>query len=338
MIRGCATLILVLAGSSLAYAQQAIAPKVDSAITHGLEFLAQKQQPDGAFEQNGPKLAITALSTMAFMANGHVPGSGRYGPAVRRALDLLVQKFPEDGYVGKVDGGRMYGQGIITLALAEACGIERDPERRQKMKKVLVKAVEVIVAAQNVKKADIYAGGWRYEPTSADSDLSLSGWNMLALRSCNNIGVSVQRDCIDRAANYVLRCYGKQEKGFMYQPGGAASPAMTGVGVLNLCLMDRASAPEVAGAATYLAKVTLNDDTRFCYYSFYYVTHAAYQLGDPVWAKVWKTSSDHLVSRQQEDGGWPQSRSGEEPGRIYATALAVLTLSTPNALLPVNQR
>lgn len=338
MSRVCVALALVLAGLPTLVAQEAVAPKVDSAITRGLEFLAQKQQPDGAFEANGPRLAITGLATMAFMANGHVPGDGRYGPTVRRSLELLVQKFPEDGYVGKVDGGRMYGQGIVVLTLAEAYGIERDLDRRQKIKKVLTKAVEVILAAQNVQKDPNNTGGWRYEPVSPDSDLSLSGWNMLALRSCNNIGVTVQRDCVDRAASYVLRCYNKGSNGFAYQPSGAVSPAMTGVGVLNLCLMDRASAPEVAGASAYITKLTLNDDTRFSYYSFYYVTHAAYQLGDSVWAKIWKMSSDHLASRQQEDGGWPQSRSGEEPGRIYATAMAILTLSTPNALLPVNQR
>jgi hypothetical protein len=272
------------------------------------------------------------------MANGHVPGDGRYGPTMRKALDVLVEEFPEDGYIGKVDGGRMYGQGIITLTLAEACGIERDPERRRRMEQVLIRAVEVIVAAQNVEKAPNHAGGWRYEPTSGDSDLSLSGWNMLALRSCNNIGISVRRECIDRAAEYVLKCYKKQEKGFTYQPGGSASPAMTGVGVLNLCLMDRAGAPEVAGGSSYLMGVSLTDDTRFPYYSFYYVTHAAYQLGGTPWTKLWKANSDHLVSRQQEDGGWPKSHSGEEPGRIYATAMAVLTLSTPNGLLPVHQR
>ncbi len=337
-MRAVLVVITVLACSSLACAQQAIAPKVDTAITRGLEFLAQKQHQDGAFEAAGPKLAISALSTMAFMANGHAPGDGRYGPTVRRALELLVKSFPEDGYVGRVDGGRMYGQGIITLTLAEACGIERDPERRQAMKKVLTKAVQVILTAQNVQKSAPYAGGWRYEPNSADSDLSLSGWNMLALRSCNNIGILVQREAIDRAAAYVLRCYKKEEKGFGYQPGNNASAAMTGVGVLNLCLMDRASAPEVGAASTYLSKLTLNDSTPFCYYSFYYVTHAAYQLGDPVWAKVWKNSSDHLVSKQQEDGGWPPSSTGSEPGRIYSTAMALLTLSTPNALLPVNQR
>ena len=335
-IRKISVILALFAGC--VSAAEPVSPKVDSAIVRGLEYLALQQKPNGAFGDNGPKIAISALSIMSFMASGHVPNDGRYGQTLRRGLDYLVESFPEDGYVGRVDGSHMYGQGIITLALAEAYGIEPDPARRAKIKLVLKRSVELILKAQQVQKDDNHAGGWRYEPGSPDSDLSLSGWNALALRSCNNIGISVQRDVIDRAAKYVLRCYKKNEKAFAYQPQNNASPAMTGVGVLNLCLMDRKDAPEVQEASNYLSTTKLSDDTRYPYYTFYYVTHAAYQLGDPLWSRIWKMSSDHLVSRQQEDGGWPQSRSGEEPGRTYATALAVLTLSTPNGLLPVHQR
>lgn len=337
LLRFC-IIVLTIVLCTLPAGAQAVSPKVDSAIVRGLEFLASKQQPTGAFEQGGPKVAISALSVMAFMASGHVPGDGRYGQTVRRGIDYLIDSFPKDGYVGKVDGSRMYGQGIITLTLAEAYGIEPDPVRRAKIREILVSSVGVIVKSQQVQKDATHAGGWRYEPGSTDSDLSLSGWNALALRSCNNIGISVQREAIDRAAQYVLRCYKKDEKAFAYQPWNPPSPAMTGVGVLNLCLMDRMDSPEVKAATNYLASVNLGDDTRFGYYSFYYVTHAAYQVGEPLWARVWKMSGDYLTSRQQEDGGWPQSRSGEEPGRTYATAIAILTLSTPNGLLPVHQR
>lgn len=321
-----------------ALALEPISPRVDTALVRGLEFLATHQQANGSFEQGGPKIAITALSLMAFMSSGHVPGDGRYGQTVRRGLDFILDSFPADGYVGKVDGSRMYGQGIITLALSEAYGLERDPARQAKMKAALISAVQVIVAAQQLKKDENHAGGWRYEPNAVDSDLSLSGWNMLALRSCNNIGISVQRDAIDKAAAYVLRCYRKQEKAFSYQPWQGPSPAMTGVGILNLCLMDRAESPEVAAAASYLSTANLNEDTRFPYYSFYYCTHAAYQLGEPVWSRTWKVTSDNLVARQEADGGWPQSRSGEEPGRIYATSMALLTLAIPSGLMPVHQR
>jgi hypothetical protein len=53
---------------------------------------------------------------------------------------------------------------------------------------------------------------------------------------------------------------------------------------------------------------------------------------------VWKTTQDQLLAVQMEDGGWPQSRQGEEPGRAYATSMAVLTLAVPYRLLPIYQR
>ena len=322
----------------LALPQEVVSPRVDLALSRGLEYLAAHQQPDGSFETTGPKSAITGLCVMAFLGSGHIPGDGRYGPVVRRGLEYLLKQFPDDGYVGRVDGSRMYGQGIITLALAEAYGVERDEARRNRIRACLQKSVEVIVAAQKIKKGDEHAGGWRYEPQAADSDLSLSGWNALALSACNNIGLSVNRQCITNATTYILRCYKKNEKGFAYQPSSQISPAMTGVGVLTLYLLEQPDRPEIPEAARYLASTNLNDDTRFPYYTLYYVTQAAFRLGGDTWTKLWKASSDYLVAHQLEDGSWPQSRTYEEPGRMYATAMALLTLDAPNRLVPVQQR
>ena len=45
-----------------------------------------------------------------------------------------------------------------------------------------------------------------------------------------------------------------------------------------------------------------------------------------------------LKQQDEKDGGWPQSREQQEPGRAYATAMAVQTLAIPYRLLPVYQR
>jgi hypothetical protein len=74
------------------------------------------------------------------------------------------------------------------------------------------------------------------------------------------------------------------------------------------------------------------------YYSMYYSTQAAFQAGPPIWPVIWLVTQDRLLVTQMKDGGWPQSRSGEEPGRVYATAMSVLTLSVPYRLLPIYQR
>ena len=314
-------------------------PQLDSAVEKGLAFLVKQQNGDGSIDGGGPKVGMTGLAVMAFLASGHTPDVGKYGLNVRRAVDYLLKQVPEDGYVGKVDGSRMYGHGITTLALAETLGVETTEANRLKIRSALNRMVKVILDAQDVKKEENFAGGWRYEPASGDSDLSLSGWNALALRAAQNVGISVPADRAQRAAGFVLKCYKADEKGFAYQPGQGASPAMTGVGVLNLYVLDASARPEVTAGAQYLLQKPVNDQTRMLYYSLYYATQAAYQAGEPTWSGVWKVSADQLLAMQtQADGGWPQSKSGEEPGRVYATSMALLTLSVPYRLLPIYQR
>jgi hypothetical protein len=329
----------LLIGPAAALAQSEADARVDGAIASALHFLAQQQAADGTIEGgNGPHAAITGLTLMAFLASGHTPEVGRYGLVVRHAADFLVQAAPDDGYFGRVDGSRMYGHGIITLALSEACGVEPDPTRRARIRAVLARAVQVILTAQDIPKSPDHSGGWRYEPQSGDSDLSLSGWNALALRAAQSIGMDVPKEKIARAVKFVLNCYQQPQGGFAYQPHGDPSVAMTGVGVLNLFLLDASDRSETAAGEQWLLAHPVNDETRMPYYSMYYSTQAAFQAGEPVWPVIWRITQDRLLSTQMKDGGWPQSRSGEEPGRVYATAMAVLTLSVPYRLLPIYQR
>lgn len=308
---------------------------INDAIRAGLTFLASRQAPEG---DGAPRLATTGLALMSFLAAGHAPDDGRFGQNVRHAIDILVHQAPEDGYFGRVDGSRMYGHGIIVLALAEAYGVEPHEANRAAMRAVIERGVAQILKAQDVAKGPDSAGGWRYEPTSFESDLSLSGWNILALRAAANVGIDVPKDHVDRAKTYVLQCYNKLQRGFAYQPHLDATPGMTGVAVLNLCLLDAGQRDEVQHGVQFILDHQTTDQTRFPYYTMYYVTQAAFQFGEPAWPPVWSNTRERLLKEQQPDGGWPQSRSGEEPGRVYATSMAVLTLCVPKSLLPTYQR
>jgi hypothetical protein len=319
-------------------AAQDVPPQVDKAIAGGLDFLAHHQNPDGSFEATGPKIALTGLSLMSFLASGHTPDEGRYGAVVRAATDYLVKTSPADGYWGRVDGSRMYGQGIATLALAEAYGADHDPRTRQLEREVLQRAVAVIFTAQDALKVEPFAGGWRYEPTNPDSDLSLSGWCALSLRAAAAVGIDVPKDRVARALTFVLRCFRADQSGFSYQPGRDASIAMTGVGMLNLYLLQGPDRPELVLGARYLVAHPVVDATPMPYYALYYSTQAAFQAGDPTWSNVWRSTQIRLLPAQNPDQGWPQSASGEEPGRIYATSMALLTLSVPYRILPIYQR
>jgi hypothetical protein len=331
---------VILGGGVGARGQETpLPPKLDEAVDHGLAFLARQQNADGSIDGGGPRLAMTGLSIMSMLASGHTPDVGRYGLTVRRAIDFELRQMPENGYIGKVDGSRMYGQGIVTLALAESLGVETTEAGRQRLRQALDRAVTGILAAQDVPKDAASAGGWLYEPTSVDSDLSMSAWNALALRAAANVGVDVPRERAQRAVAFILKCYRADQSGFAYQPGQDATEAMTAVGVLSLHLLDAGDRPELATATPQLAIKLPNEQTRYPYYAMYYATQAAFQAGEPVWPIVWRSTMDRLLAQQvQPDGGWPVSHTSDEPGRVYATAMAVLTLSTPYRLLPVDQR
>jgi hypothetical protein len=336
-------LLVVLSFSCVASAQAPttqpeVSPILDASIAKGLAFLDRQQLENGSFGAGDLRCAMTGLALMSYLSVGDTPDVGAYGSTVRRALEYLVAACPADGYYGGADNSRMYGQGIVTLALAQAYGVESDEASRARLRTALVKSVGVIVAAQNVTKDGNNAGGWRYLPQSTDSDLSLTGWNALALRAARSAGIAVPDDSPARTLAFVMRCWSPAAQGFGYQPNVPPTPATNAVGVLALHLLKGTDRPELAPAVKFLADHPATADVRFPYYSYYYTTQAAFQVGDPTWTAVWKNTQDQLLKLQEPDGGWAQSKSAEEAGRIYSTSMAVLTLSVPYRLLPAYQR
>jgi hypothetical protein len=284
-------------------------------------------------------VALTGLAVMAYLAAGRTPDAGKHALSVRNAIDYLAKVCPDDGYFGKVDGSRMYGHAIATLALAEAAGMEADEKQRARVRAALARATAVLIKAQKTQRSEEkFKGGWRYEVEVADSDLSVSSWCVLALRAAHNAGVDVPRESADRAAEFVLRCYNKDKKGFSYQPGGEPAITMTGAAVLSLSLLDRGNRDEVAGGMAFLMDHPVTDQTEFGYYARYYAAQAAFQVADERWPRVWRRTQDGLLKLQDKEGGWPAGRTEGEKGQTYTTAISVLTLGIPLRLLPAYQR
>jgi hypothetical protein len=168
--------------------------------------------------------------------------------------------------------------------------------------------------------------------------LSVVAWNALALRAARNVGIEVPKESVARTVEYVTGCYNAGQKGFSYQPGGAANVSMTGVGVLTLHLLDGAERAETAEGAKFLAANPPIDPAQFPYYATYYAVQAAFQAGEVAWPVVSKAQLERLIALQTPDGGWPQSTDTREPGRVYSTSMALLTLTVPYRLLPIYQR
>ena len=152
----------------------------DKACERGLAYLARVQKSDGSFPGTYSNVSC-ALASMAFMASGHFPGRGKYGDNLERAVLWLAGRPDERGYFG-LDGGKMYGHGMCTLALAEAYGMLRTRLDNLKVRDSLEKAVNLVVACQGKPNHGAANGAWRYEPRPGDADLSITCWIIQAIR------------------------------------------------------------------------------------------------------------------------------------------------------------
>ena len=122
-----------------------------------------------------------------------------------------------------------------------------------------------------------------------------------ALRAGQNIGISIPKERAGRAADFVMHCYNKLQRGFSYTPRSDATAAMTGVAVLNLYLLEAQNREETIAGVQYLIDHPVTAETRFPYYAIYYTTQAAFQAGDPAWSAVWKTTQAQLLPMQSPD-------------------------------------
>jgi len=307
-------------------------PQSEAAVRRGLEFLAQRQQPDGHWNSGAytADAAISGLCTLAFMSAGHQPGRGKYGDLLNKAVDYLADSVQRNGLVGRQGsaGPPMYGHGFATLALAELYGMTKRPDFRSKLEG----AVQLIAASQNPE------GGWRYQPTSQDADISVTAVQVLALRAAHNAGIQVPKETVERAIGYIKRCANNPDGGFSYQASTRGSgPARTGAAVTCLMISGEKNSPECRGGVQYLAEHPIENYEwayrQHYYYALYYCTQAYYQVGGAPWKRWFTEIRERIIQDQKPDGGWRDT-----PGSEYATAMAVLTLQVPAGLLPIYQK
>lgn len=353
----CGLIVLTVAAVSTARADEEsprLAPyhdRVDRAIDRGLRFLSglqvtPSQVTDGQNHLVGSfrgyesgNTGISSLVVMAFLSKGHVPGSGRYGQLINRGIDyVLANQYPE-GLLASLKNrgggnGIMYAHSISTLLLAEASGMV-DSQRQKRIDEVLPKALALLLRAQRVNKPPNCAGGWRYQPDSTDSDLSLTGWSIMALRAGRLNGSPVPKENIQAAVQYILKCRHKQQGGFAYQPGGGPTVGLTGCAVLCLELCGEHGNTAIPPAGDFLLEhlPTKNDGDMKTYYAFYYDSQAAFQLGGRYWETWAPRMYDLLLESQQPNGSWPGGI-----GPSYSTAMSILAMTVSYRQLPIYQR
>jgi hypothetical protein len=318
--------------------------RVNSVVGKGLDYLALTQNANGSWTcQIGYKLndtyqgeenvndnvGVTAIAGIAFLAQGSVPGKGKYGTNVEKAVQFVLSCAREtDGYIAK-HGTRMYEHGFATLFLAEVYGMNK----REDIKSRLKNSAQLIVNSQHPE------GGWRYTPHANDADISVTVTILQALRACRNVGISVPKEVIDKAVSYVKKSYvalGESMGAFNYQltPPSRISFALTSAGVTALMSAGEYNTPEVQRGINYILK---NLPTAYAnyhyYYGHYYAVQALFQAGGKNWEQYFGRIRNEIIVYQQPDGSWT-----DDVGPVYATAMACIILQIPNDYLPIFQR
>jgi hypothetical protein len=336
---------LVLLFFSAPIVRAADAPKKDKelegVVNKALEFLKNQQRDDGSWSggrAGGRSTAITGLSVMAFLSAGHVPGEGPYADTLEKGIRFVLKAQQTNGLIANEGNHEMYHHGICTLMLAEVAGMTEGP-LAEEVRKKLEKAVAVILKAQ--RKDGINRGGWRYNVNGYDTDISVTGWQVMALRAAKNLGCDVPPEAIEHAIEYVKRCQDQTSGGFRYMPGNNVTVACTGTSILALeiCGKDQHRSDDVLKAAGFLLKNPPRWGGEQFSYSMYYCSQATFQLGGQYWNSYREQMHKVLFPNKSDTGGWFGADSiSRTYGANYTTAMAVLALTVEYRYLPIYQR
>ena len=271
--------------------------------------------------------AATGLALLAFLGAGHTHKSGRYQGEVSFGLLFLKSRIEETKFGGSLSDDSMYGHGIATLALCEAYAMTGDPTLRGPCEK----AIQFIVSAQHPK------GGWRYRPGSP-GDTSVTGWQLMALKSAQMSGIYIPAETMEKAEKYLDSVSESDGTFYAYQPGQKKTPTNTAIGLLMRMYLGwpREKGVLDQGADWLLSKGMSRKDI----YHNYYATQVIHHLRMDGWDKWNAKLRDFLVKEQatrgHEKGSWHFFNDwGRSGGRLYSTAMAIMVLEVYYRYLPL---
>jgi hypothetical protein len=329
---------LLVAATFLAVGPATAAPGAERerAVESGLDFLVKAQAKDGAWEARPRQksVGVTSLAVLAFLAAGEVPGKGPRGEAAEKGLRWVLSQQQASGILSADRPLEMYHHGIATLMLASAHGV-CDRKRKAEVRKALDRAVAVIVKAQRQGRGP-ERGGWRYRVEDVNgSDLSVTGWQALALAAARKEGCEVPQGVLDGATDFIRRCQEPRTGGLRYTIRSNPTVTCTATGLLGLCLLvkDGRRAPVAVKAAEYLHQKA--NRPRWPHHQFFdaafHATQAVTLFGgagaDEYRKELWET----LRAQQKDNGSWTAAAWGP----AYGTAMAVLALTAEDRRLPV---
>jgi hypothetical protein len=335
--------------------------QTERAVAGALHWLARHQNTDGSWScqkrapgcrdgtctglgQTESLTGGTAMGLLPFLAAGQTHQSkGPYQKNINAALRwLIARQNQQTGDLTKGDH-QMYAHGLAAIALCEAYGMSGDPT----VGRAAQGAIQFIQTGQNDR------GGWRYQHGTNDGDTSVFGWEMMALKSAQMAGLSVDPAKWELGRKWLSLVAagardGTSQSGgrFSYTPGGGGTPCMSAVGLLITQYMGAGrSDPTMTGGVEYLMSQMPKETDKNVYY-WYYATQVMHNMLGPDWDKWNRQMRRILVESQAKSGcasgSWDplaptKDAWGDRGGRLMQTSLSCLTLEIYYRYLPLFQ-
>jgi hypothetical protein len=321
----------------------------EEAVLRGLCWLVKTQNPDGSWGKGkGPvQAAMTGFSMLSFLGHGETPVSPEFGPAVQKALDWVLENGSKsDGHLcmqPQFSQQGVYAHAIVAYALGEYYTMTRD----QRVEGLLRRAVRYIVEGQGPD------GGWMYSYDKTESDTSVSGWQIQALKAAHLSGLNIEGvdTALDKAMLDLKRVQGKNG-GFGYRNAAQEKYSLTGIGVLCTYFWKQEKDKMVRDGVEYMMDHTKKDfpvkydGEKADLYAWYYNTQACLMVGGPAWSTWNRLFQDEIVKHQSADGSWPPmvgkavgdlQIQPEGNGPLYRTNFCILMLEVYYRYMPTTK-
>jgi hypothetical protein len=272
--------------------------------------------------------AATAIVLLSFLGAGYTHQEGEYREVVRRGLYYLSTRALTTPHGANLQEGTMYAQGLAAIALCEAYAMTDD----EALRPLAQSALDFIVYAQDAK-----GGGWRYTP-GEPGDTTVSGWQLMALKSGQMARLDVPRSTVYMFRHFLDTVQAEDGSKYGYMD---RSPRRATTAVGLLCRMYTGwprNHPGLQRGAVYLGN--WGPAEQDIYYN-YYATQVMRHYGGTLWERWNEKMRDQLIDAQattsHEAGSWffPGDRGAKEGGRIYCTAMAVMTLEVYYRYMPL---
>ena len=323
-------------------------PGSEAAVVLALQWLAAHQNADGSWSYDhrhgggtsctcnmpgkfNTRYGSTALALLPFLGAGHSHKKGQYQQTVANGIYYLLKtmKIDNSNNVGKMlDEGNagMYAHGLATMTLSEAFGISYDKELRGPAQA----AVNWIVQSQGPM--------WGYH--GGGNDTSVSGWQIMALKSAYTAGLQVPTPTTQKISMGLDGLQENEDGAFYGYQGPGNRTATTAVGLLSRMYLGREqNHPGLLRGMQFIAEK--GPDTGNIYYT-YYATLAMFQYTSgegSVW-KIYNTAMrESLIAAQHktshETGSWILGTHVNTGGRLYSTSLCAMCLEVYYRYMPV---